>query len=482
MSQPASHTAPVAGVDRAAIDRVFAAQQERALELRSSTTDERIAQIRKLVAAVRRHEDDVIAACHADFRKPEAEVLLAELLPFHAEAKHAIRDLRRWMKPQRVSTPLSLAGTRAEIRCEPKGVCLLISPWNYPFNLAFGPLVTALAAGNTAILKPSEMTPHVSALLKRMVEETFEARDVAVFEGDHQVAQVLLEQPFNHIFFTGSPAVGRIVMAAAAKHLASVTLELGGKSPVIVDRSADLDKAARDIMWGKLANSGQTCIAPDHLYVHEAVRDDFVAAAEQAVRRSYGGSAEARAASPDYCRIVNQRHFERLQGLYQDARDRGAATLFGGQMDAGARFFSPTLVCDVPDGARMLEEEIFGPILPVIPYRDIDAVIAAINQRPKPLALYVFARDGALVERVLTATSAGGSCVNHNLLHYMHANLPFGGVNNSGIGKSHGVFGFREFSNQRAVLVDRFSSVHWLYPPYTPRVKKLIDWTGRLFG
>jgi aldehyde dehydrogenase (NAD+) len=352
-------------------------------------------------------------------------------------------------------------------------VCLIISPWNYPFNLAMTPLVSAIAAGNTAIIKPSEMTPHVSALLQELVSETFDQQEVAVFQGDHETAQALLALPFDHIFFTGSPAVGRIVMAAAAQHLASVTLELGGKSPVIVDRSADLRQAARDIMWGKLANNGQTCIAPDHLYVHESVRDDFVAEAEQAVRRAYGDSAPQRQASPDYCRIVNQRHFQRLQALIEDAQAQGASTLFGGQLAADERYISPTLLGNVPDQARLMQEEIFGPVLPVLPYSDIDQVIAAINARPKPLALYLFARDETLVEKVLGKTSAGGSCINHNLLHYLNGQLPFGGVNNSGIGKTHGVHGFREFSNQRAVLRAKRSIAHWLYPPYTPRVQKL---------
>lgn len=459
---------------RAEIQRVFAAQQVQALELRRSTAAQRIERLRALRDAVERHEQDICAACHADFRKPAVEVRLGEILPFHAQARQAIRHTARWMKARRVATPLALAGTTSEIRCEPRGVCLIIAPWNYPFNLALSPLVTALAAGNTAIIKPSELTPQVSALIRRLVSETFPDDLVAVFEGDQHVAQALLELPFNHIFFTGSPAVGRIVMTAAAKHLASVTLELGGKSPVIVDRSADLRQAARDIMWGKLANNGQTCIAPDHIYVHEAVRDDFVAEAEQAVRRAYGDSTEARLASPDYCRIVNDRHFQRLLSLYTEASAGGATTLFGGQTDAAQRYFAPTLVSNVPAGSRLLEEEIFGPILPLLPFTDLEQVLADINARPKPLALYVFARDRDLVERVLSATSAGGSCVNHNLLHYLNGELPFGGVNGSGIGKSHGVHGFREFSNQRAVLTSRRSIAHWLYPPYTPRVRRLV--------
>ena len=375
-----------------------------------------------------------------------------------------------------------MLGTQAEIRQEPKGVCLIIAPWNYPFQLAIGPLVSALAAGNTAIIKPSELTPHVSEVIKKIVEATFETHEVAVFEGDQHLAGSLLELPFDHIFFTGSPAVGSIVMAAAAKHLASVTLELGGKSPAVVDASADIEKAARDIMWGKLTNNGQTCIAPDYLHVHESIMEPFLLAARKAVGNAYGEGPEAVKASQDYCRIVDQRHFERIAGLYQDAVEKGATTVMGGVADAAERFFAPTILTDIPADARVLHEEIFGPLLPVLPFSGIDQVIEQINSRPKPLAMYIFGKDQGNIDQLFARTSAGGACVNHNLLHYGHENLPFGGVNHSGIGKAHGQFGFEAFSNQKPVLVDRFSGMHRLYPPYTDKVKKLIDFAIKRLG
>ena len=456
------------------ISRVFAKQQRFALELRTSTAAQRIATLKKLKAAINHYADEICAAGFADFRKPEPEARLTEVFPAISEVNHAIRDLRKWMKSRKVRTPMAMLGTSAEIRCEPKGVCLIIAPWNYPFNLAIGPLVSAIAAGNTAIIKPSEMTPNMSQLIARLIGETFAEEEIAVFEGDHRVAGELLELPFNHIFFTGSPAVGRIVMAAAAKHLASVTLELGGKSPVIVDQSADIKKAARNIMWGKLANNGQTCIAPDHLYIHASVLEAFLEEAADAVKKSYGSTPEERMATPDYCRIVNDRHFKRVSELYRNAVEKGTSTFLGGQSDEQQNYFAPTILTDVPADARLMEEEIFGPLLPVIPFTDIRKVTEQINMQPKPLALYIYARDKGRTEELLKRTSAGGSCVNHNMLQFSHDNLPFGGVNNSGIGKSHGEYGFKAFSNERSVLTDRFSSMHQLYPPYTPRVRKLI--------
>jgi len=468
--------------DTAEYRAVFCAQQAHALRLRESTVEERIARLERLRAAVERRQEEVCAACFADFRKPAPEVRLAELLPVQNEIRHAIRHLRQWMKPVRVRPTAAMLGTRAEIRHEPRGVCLIIAPWNYPFQLSIGPLVSAIAAGNTAIIKPSEMTPHVSSLVAGLARETLDEHEVAVFEGDHQVAGALLELPFDHIFFTGSPQVGRIVMAAAARHLASVTLELGGKSPVIVDESADIRQAARHIAWGKLTNNGQTCIAPDHLYVHASVREAFQQALLKAVAKAYGKTPDAVKSSPDYCRIVNARHFERVKSLYDDAVARGARTLLGGESDSSENYFAPTVLTDLPEDARLMEEEIFGPLLPILPFDDLDRVIDRINAQPKPLALYVFGKDRQRIEAVLSRTSAGGVCVNHNLLQYGHDNLPFGGVNNSGFGKAHGRFGFEAFSNQKPVLTNRFSAMHMIYPPYTARVRKIIDFALKRLG
>jgi aldehyde dehydrogenase (NAD+) len=403
----------------------------------------------------------------ADFKKPAAEVDLTEILPIISEANDALRHLRRWMKPQRVMPTLMMFGTQAWVQHEPRGRCLIMSPWNYPANLTLGPLVSAIAAGNTVILKPSEMTPHMTAVMIRIVRELFSEDEVAIFDGDASVATALLALPFDHIFFTGSPAIGKVVMAAAAKHLTSVTLELGGKSPTIVDASADLKAAARNILWGKYTNNGQTCIAPDHLFVHESIRDAFIEECRKVLATSYGESAEAQKNSPYLARIVNTRHTQRVAGLLNDATARGAKVLTGGAIDETQCFVAPTLLTDIPADARIMSEEIFGPLLPIVPYSNLDQVIAEINARPKPLALYVWSRNEAMIRKVLQQTSAGGTCINHSVVQYIHARLPFGGVNNSGIGNAHGIYGFKAFSHERAIVRNRYQLASLFNPPFT---------------
>ena len=458
-------------------ESAFTAQQARAIELRRSSYESRVAQLRRLEAAILAHQSEIYAALQADLHKPEAEADLSEILPVLSEIRHTCRHLRRWMAPQKVTATAAMLGTKAKIRHEPKGVSLIISPWNYPINLTFGPLVSAIAAGCTAIVKPSELTPHCAHLIAKIITSVFEPAEVAVFEGDASVATTLLDLPFDHIFFTGSPAVGKIVMAAAARHLASVTLELGGKSPVIVDETANLTKAARSIVWGKFANNGQTCIAPDYAYVHEAVLPQFIEAARSAITAMYGDAAN----SVDYCRIVNDRHFQRVNALIADAKSRGATVVTGGAGDAAQRYIAPTLMTGVPDEAALMQEEIFGPVLPIRPYRDINQPIREINAKPKPLALYMFTKNQAQADAVIEQTSAGGSCINGTMTHFLHAKLPFGGVNNSGIGNAHGYYGFRAFSHERAVLSDQFSASPMLFPPYNGRVRKMIKLTMKFF-
>ncbi len=459
----------------AAIRRAFEAQRATALRLRTSTVAERLAKIKKLKAAVLAHREDFIKAGEADFRKPPAEVELTEILPIVAEANDAIRKLRGWAKPTRVWPSRTSFGLKAWVQYEPKGRCLIVSPWNYPVNLTFCPLISAIAAGNTAILKPSEMTPHSAALMSRIVREVFTDDEVAIFEGDAKVSTALLELPFDHIFFTGSPAIGRVVMAAAAKHLTSVTLELGGKSPTIVDASADIAMAARNILWGKFTNNGQTCIAPDHVYVHASVKDQFVRECQQVLAATYGNDAASQQQSPFLARVVNQRHTARVKGLLDDAVSRGATTLAGGVVDERDCYIAPTLLGDIPADARIMSEEIFGPLLPVISFTSLDDVIARINADPKPLALYIWSRDSASIDKMLKQTSAGGTCINHTVVHFLHGNLPFGGVNNSGIGNAHGHYGFKAFSHERAVIRTRFMLARMFFPPYTDRMRKIID-------
>ncbi|MGH8447496.1 MAG: aldehyde dehydrogenase family protein [Solimonas sp.] len=472
---------PNAGAADAAVDslaadirRAFDAQLPTALRLRTSSAKERIAKIQRLLDAVLAHRDAFYDAAYKDFKKPPAEVDLAELLPVIAEAKHAMRSLKGWMKPARVWPSRMTIGTKSWMQYEPKGRCLIISPWNYPVNLSFGPLVSAIAAGNTAILKPSEMTPNLSSLMTRIVRELFPADEVTVFEGDAAVSTALLALPFDHIFFTGSPAIGKVVMGAAAKHLTSVTLELGGKSPTVVDASADVKAAARTIMWGKYTNNGQTCIAPDHIFVHESVKDAFVAECIAVLKSSYGETAAAQQQSASLARVVNQRHTQRIAGLLADAKQRGARVLFGGEVAENDCFVQPTLIDNIPADAKIQSEEIFGPLLPVIGYQDLDQVIADINAQPKPLALYIWSKNEANIERVLKRTSAGGTCINHVVMQYAQGNLPFGGVNNSGIGSAHGIFGFKAFSHERAVVRTRFNIATLLYPPYTGTTRKIL--------
>jgi len=449
----------------ARITEVFERQRAMALKLRTSTFAERIAKIKKLRDAVIASTEALYEAGYADFKKPKGEIDLTEILPIVVEANDAMRNLRRWMKPTRVSMTMLMAGTRSYIKYEPRGRCLIISPWNYPVNLTFGPLISAIAAGNTAIIKPSEMTPHLAAAMSKIVGDVFPDGEVAIFEGDASVSTALLELPFDHIFFTGSPAIGKVVMTAAAKHLTSVTLELGGKSPTIVDASADLDLAAQNILWGKYTNDGQTCIAPDHIYVHASVKDAFVAKCVAMLAKAYGADGEAQKNSPHLARIVNRRHTERIKALLDDAVARGAKILAGGTVSAEDSFIAPTLLDGIPDDAKINSEEIFGPLLPIYAFTNLDEVIRKINADQKPLALYIFSKTEMHIQRVLNETSSGGACVNHTVVQYLHGHLPFGGVNNSGMGSAHGHFGFKTFSHERAVVRTQLTFAAKLFAP-----------------
>ena len=460
------------------IRRVFESQEATAVAWRESTIAERIARLKKLRNAMMSRREAFYAAFQKDYRKPSSEVEATEFMPVLDEIRHTIGSLRKWAQPKRVWPTMATAFTQSWIEYQPRGRVLIIAPWNFPLNLCFGPLVSALAAGNTVILKPSEMTPAVSAVMAEVIAELFPANEVALFEGSLPTSQVLLELPFDHIFFTGSPAVGKVVMAAAAKHLTSVTLELGGKSPVIVDETADLKLAAETLMWGKLANCGQICVAPDHVFVHESVKDRFVAACRTVIADRYGSTPEAQRNSPHFARVINQRHTQRIAGLLQDAQKRGAKVVLGGEVDVSQCYVAPTLLEQVPDEASIMSEEIFGPVLPVIPYRDLAKVVAEINANPKPLALYLFSTDKARTRQLIAQTSSGGVAINHCVLHYAHGNLPFGGVNNSGIGSAHGVFGFKAFSHERAVLKSGpVLMAKLFFPPYTGLKQKLIRWT-----
>ena len=465
------------------IQQLFAGHEPTALALRQSTAKQRVDKLVRLRDAVLQRRGAWMAAFDADLRKPPLEVDLTELLPVVDEARHAIAHLARWMRPRRVAATLTTLGTTARVLYQPRGRCLIIGPWNYPVNTLLGPLVSAIAAGNTVILKPSEFTPHVNAVVAELIAEVFEPAEIAVVQGGVATAQRLLALPFDHVFFTGSPAVGKIVMAAAAQHLTSVTLELGGKSPAIVDETADVERAADLILWGKLTNAGQTCVAPDHVFVHHSVRERFVQRCRDTIAARYGASDAAIGASLDLARMITSRHAERLGALIDDARAHGATLLAGGAHDAAARFVAPTLLGDVPAQARVASEEIFGPVLPIEAFDALDEVIRRVNAAPKPLALYVFSRRRTTAERVIAQTSSGGVCINHCVQQYAHAGLPFGGVNHSGIGSAHGVFGFKAFSHERALLAaGRLTLVSLFYPPYARRKTGLADKLVQMLG
>jgi aldehyde dehydrogenase (NAD+) len=460
------------------LQRIFKAQQANRFDVANTSSKERNAKLKKLHEAVLRYRQEIRDAMYADFKKPEGEVDLVEIYPVTSEIKHAVKHLKYWMQPKSVDTPMALLGTSSYIQPEAKGVCLIISPWNFPVNLTINPLVSAIAAGNCCVVKPSEMTPKTAAVLKKIISELFDENEIALVEGDVSVATDLLKLPFNHIFFTGAPSIGKVVMRAAAEHLTSVTLELGGKSPVIVDETANLDAAARRVVAGKYTNCGQICVAPDYVFVHESKKDEFIGLVKKYVSKFYGDSDDARK-SGDYTRMVNSRHYNRVKSYLDDAILRGAKIELGGVMDESSNYIPPIVLTNVNQDMLVMQEEIFGPILPIKTFVNISESISYINQYEKPLALYIFSTSKKNQDLILKNTSAGGVTVNDVALHFYNGELPFGGVNNSGIGKAHGHFGFKEFSNEKAVLKQHLpkAGIELMYPPFTKSVKRMIDLT-----
>lgn len=458
------------------IRRLFRAQRANQQAVAQTSARERIAKLRRLHQALMQYRQEIRDALYHDFRKPPMETDLSEIFAVTSEIKHTIRRLRRWMKPRAVASPLTLLGSRSYIQYQPKGMALVIAPWNFPVNLTFAPMVSAIAAGNCVMLKPSENTPHSSAVMGKIVKEAFPENEVALVEGALETSQALLELPFNHIFFTGSPAVGKLVMQAAARHLASVTLELGGKSPTIVDETADIDKAAARIAWAKHINMGQTCIAPDYLLVHESKKEELLEKITRNLKALYG---EAPQQSPDYPRVINQRHFGRVKAFMEDALNNGARLVAGGQSDEADLFIAPTVITGADKDSSLMAEEIFGPVLPVAGFRNLQEAIDIVNSREKPLAMYLFSRSRSNIRRLLNHTRAGATCINNSLLHFYNHHLPFGGDNNSGIGKSHGWYGFEAFSNARSVYQQIWpvSISELVRPPYNKWKQKLADWT-----
>jgi aldehyde dehydrogenase (NAD+) len=433
---------------------------------RTRTADWRREQLGRLEAMLREREAELIGAIHDDLDRAPAEAYTTEIGFVLAELDHARHNLSRWMRPQRVWTPMVLQPARASVHREPVGVVLIIGPWNYPVHLVLAPLVAAIAAGNCAVLKPSEIAPHASQVMAELVPEYLDADAVAVVEGGVPETTALLGERFDHVFYTGNGRVGRIVMEAAAKHLTPVTLELGGKSPAIVDRHADLAVAARRIAWGKYVNAGQTCIAPDYVLVDAELESALLDRLRDTVRDFYGPDPRH---SPDYARIVNESHFARLERLLADGD-----IVYGGDRDPATRYFAPTALRNVPVESGIMRDEIFGPILPVIPVPDVTAAIDFVNERDKPLALYLFSESQAVQDRVVEETTSGGVALNATMMHLAVPELPFGGVGPSGIGAYHGRAGFDTFSHKKSVLSKSTRVDPALaYPPYT-RLKQAL--------
>ena len=412
-------------------------------------------------------EDQLLDALHDDLRKPRIEGWATDLAVTVAEIDHARKHLRRWMRPERVRLPLSSMPGRARIVREPLGVALVIAPWNYPVQLLVGPVAAAISAGNTVVAKPSELAPSVATALGDLLARHLDDGSVEVVQGGVDETTVLLEERFDHILYTGNGRVARVVMEAAAKHLTPVTLELGGKSPAIVAADADIATAAKRIAWGKFLNAGQTCIAPDHVLVDRSVEAPFTDALVAAIGEFYGTDPRT---SPDYARIVNAGHLRRIEKYLDEG-----VVVTGGEVDADDLYLAPTVLRDVTPGAAVMTDEIFGPVLPIVAVDDVEAAIAHVNADDKPLALYVFSRSRATADRVLTATSSGGACVNHVVYQVAAPQLPFGGVGPSGMGAYHGRAGFETFSHRRSVLSKPTRiDPPVAYPPFTAAKEKLI--------
>ena len=435
------------------IARVFALQRAHQWDVKASTAEQRKAKLAALKAAVEAHADEIIAAVREDTRKPVGEIRVTEVLGVIGNIQRNIDNLDQWMAPTEI-TPSANPNDRAQIVYEARGVCLVLGPWNFPLGLTLGPLAAAVGAGNCCMVKLTDLCPATARVAGRIIRSVFSEDEVALFEGDVSVAQSLLDLPFSHIFFTGSTRVGKLVMAAAAKNLSSVTLELGGKSPVIIDDGADIEKIAADLAGAKQFNGGQACICPDYVLIKEDQKARLVEAFKARVQENLY-SADGEIKKESIAQIVNRGNFARVKALFDDAVARGATIAVGGELDESDLTVHPTLLTDVTPDMDILKEEIFAPLLPVMTYKALDEAIAYIEARDKPLALYVYSDNEANVRRLLDRTSSGGVTVNGVFSHYLENQLPFGGVGQSGTGSYHGYFGFKAFSHERAVYRHR---------------------------
>ncbi len=419
-----------------------------------------------LEKAILKNERAIMDALHEDLRKPEFESYAAEIGILYPEIRTAVKNIFSWARTRKVSTPVLHFLSSSYVYQEPYGVALIIGPWNYPFQLTIAPLIAAMAAGNCAVLKPSELSPATSHVIARIISENFDPSYIAVFEGGVEETKTLLQEKFDYIFFTGGTAVGKIIMNAAAQNLTPVTLELGGKSPTIVHRDAHLEYAAKRIAWGKFFNAGQTCLAPDYLLVHQEVKNKFIEIFKKTITTFYG---EDPSKSRDYARIINDRHFARVCALM-----KGGNIIHGGGTDPVERYIAPTVIDNVSLEDAIMKEEIFGPLMPVLAYDDIAQPLSIINSMPRPLALYLFTKSRKIEKHVLERAHFGGGCINDTVSHVGSTTLPFGGIGDSGMGRYHGKAGFDTFSHQRSILKrSNLVDMKLRYPPYGNRVKLL---------
>lgn len=427
----------------------------------------RIKQLKKLKEAFIAYQPQLEKALFEDLRKSKHEAIATEIGITIAEIEHNLKNIRYWAKAKEVKTPLFFLPGKSEIYYEPFGTSLIISPWNYPVKNLFGPALGALTAGNTIILKPSEIAPSTSNVVVKMIAEYFDPEYITVLEGGVKETTELLKVKFDYIFFTGAPSIGKIIYMAAAKQLTPVTLELGGKSPTIVDKTADLDVTAKRIIWGKFVNTGQTCVAPDYLLVHKSIKDKLLSKIKTHITKFYSDNPQK---SNDYGRIISDRHFERISKLIQ------GDVYCGGQTDGSDRYIAPTIIDNVKPEDPVMQEEIFGPVLPVMEFGELDEAIEFINSREKPLALYIFSKSKKFQKAVIENTSSGGICINETIMHMASPEMPFGGVGNSGIGSYNGVFGFETFSHKKPVMTRSFMfDVKQKYAPYTDGKLKFIN-------
>lgn len=465
-------------INKGQLSRIFESQQGILHSHKVKNINERLKNIKAIYRWIIKNRNQIVKTISLELHKSEMETNLNEIMVVLSEARNAIRNLKKWTAAHHVGRSLAFVSTRAKITYEPKGVVLIISPWNFPLNLVICPLISAIAAGNTVFIKPSEFTPETNQMIKKMITELFEEDHVCMIEGDASITKLLLELPFNHIFFTGSTKVGKEIMRLASNHLASVTLELGGKSPVFLGKISNLQEACDKIIWGKLMNNGQACLAPDYIVVESSMQNQVKDALIQSIKRLYGSSLRE---NKDYGKIINSHHFQRLKHLFHDAMNKGASLEYGGQFDDEYHYISPTILSNISSTSDIYQEEIFGPILLLMNYKSIQDAIWDLQKKPKPLALYIFSDSKKEISNIHESLQAGSTCVNDVLIQYFHPNLPMGGVNQSGFGSSHGVFGFKSFSHERAFLKQGlFSFLPMVYPPYSSTFKKsIIEFVSR---